>query len=105
MMRLAADKRSMGNPGAQTSSSWMPVVSQPPADQLLAAADVLNGGRKVAILVGQGALNAPAEVSQIADQLGAPVAKAFLARRCWRTTRLSRRAASATSEPRRPLGR
>ena len=78
MMRLAADKRSMGNPGARTSSSWMPVVNQPPADQLRAAADVLNSGRKVAILVGQGALNARAEVTEVADLLGAPVAKALL---------------------------
>ena len=78
MMRLAADKRSMGNPGARTSSSWTPVVNQPPADQLRAAADVLNSGRKVAILVGQGALNARAEVTEVADLLGAPVAKALL---------------------------
>ena len=78
MMRLAADKRSMGNPGARTSSSWTPVVNQPPADQLRAAADVLNNGWKVAILVGQGALNARAEVTEVADLLGAPVAKALL---------------------------
>jgi pyruvate dehydrogenase (quinone)/pyruvate decarboxylase len=78
MMRLAADKRSMGNPGARTSSSWMPVVNQPPNDQLRAAADVLNSGRKVAILVGQGALNARDEVTEVADLLGAPVAKALL---------------------------
>jgi pyruvate dehydrogenase (quinone) len=78
MMRLTADKRSMGNPGARTSSSWMPVINQPPADQLRAAADVLNSGRKVAILVGQGALNARAEVTEVADMLGAPVAKALL---------------------------
>jgi pyruvate dehydrogenase (quinone) len=77
MMRLAADKRSMGNPGARTSSSWMPVVNQPPGDQLRAAADVLNSGRKVAILVAQGALNARTEVTEVADRLGAPVAKAF----------------------------
>ena len=78
MMRLAADKRSMGNPGARTSSSWMPVVNQPSADQLRAAAEVMNGGQRVAILVGQGALNARAEVTQVADLLGAPVAKALL---------------------------
>ena len=78
MMRLAADKRSMGNPGARTSSSWVPVINQPPADQLRAAADLLNSGRKVAILVGQGALNAREEVTQVADLLGAPVAKALL---------------------------
>src|SRR5580693_6718885 len=78
MMRLAADKRSIGNPGARTSSSWMPAVNQPPADELRAAAEVLNSGRKVAILVGQGALNARAEVTEVADLIGAPVAKALL---------------------------
>jgi pyruvate dehydrogenase (quinone) len=78
MMRLAADKRSMGNPGARTSSSWMPVVNQPPNDHLRAAANVLNNRRKVAILVGQGALNARDEVTEVADLLGAPVAKALL---------------------------
>jgi pyruvate dehydrogenase (quinone) len=78
MMKLSADKRSMGNPGARSSSSWMPAITQPPLDQLRAAADVLNSGRKVAILVGQGALNAREEVTQIADLLGAPVAKALL---------------------------
>ena len=78
MRRLASDKRSMGNPGARTSSSWMPVVNQPSAGQLRAAADVLNSGIKVAILAGQGALNARAEVTEVADRLGAPVAKALL---------------------------
>jgi pyruvate dehydrogenase (quinone) len=78
MMRLSADKRSMGNPGGRTSSSWMAVVNQPTADQLRDAADLLNNGRKVAILVGQGALNARAEVTEVADRLGAPVAKALL---------------------------
>jgi pyruvate dehydrogenase (quinone) len=78
MMRLAADKRSMGNPGARTSSSWTPIINQSAANQLQAAANVLNGGERVAILVGQGALNARAEVTEVADRLGAPVAKALL---------------------------
>ncbi len=42
------------------------------------AADVLNTGEKVAILVGAGALGASAEVIQTADLLGAGVAKALL---------------------------
>src|SRR4051812_32695836 len=42
------------------------------------AADVLNAGEKVAILVGQGAMNASAEVASVADVLGAGVAKALL---------------------------
>lgn len=42
------------------------------------AADVLNAGKKVAILVGQGARGASAEVTQVAERLGAGVAKALL---------------------------
>jgi len=38
----------------------------------------LNAGRRVAILAGQGALAARAEVTRLADTLGAPVAKALL---------------------------
>ncbi|HEY0845249.1 MAG TPA: thiamine pyrophosphate-requiring protein, partial [Noviherbaspirillum sp.] len=45
---------------------------------LLAAADVLNAGRKVAMLVGAGALDATEEIIQTADLLGAGVAKALL---------------------------
>jgi pyruvate dehydrogenase (quinone) len=48
-----------------------------PAD-LQRAADVLNAGKKVAILVGAGALGAPDEVIAIAEKLGAGVAKALL---------------------------
>jgi pyruvate dehydrogenase (quinone) len=47
-------------------------------DDLLAAAEVLNAGTKVAILVGAGALGATEEVVAIADLLGAGVAKALL---------------------------
>ncbi|HWJ81481.1 MAG TPA: thiamine pyrophosphate-requiring protein [Nocardioides sp.] len=42
------------------------------------AADVLNAGAKVAVLVGQGARGARGEVEQVADVLGAGVAKALL---------------------------
>jgi pyruvate dehydrogenase (quinone) len=42
------------------------------------AADVLNSGSKVAMLVGQGAAGARAEVQQVAELLGAGVAKALL---------------------------
>jgi pyruvate dehydrogenase (quinone) len=42
------------------------------------AADVLNAGEKVAMLVGQGALGARDEVVLTADRLGAGVAKALL---------------------------
>jgi pyruvate dehydrogenase (quinone) len=42
------------------------------------AADVLNAGKKVAILVGAGALHATDEVIAVADKLGAGAAKALL---------------------------
>jgi pyruvate dehydrogenase (quinone) len=43
-----------------------------------AAAEILEAGEKIAILVGQGARGAAAEVAEIADVLGAGVAKALL---------------------------
>jgi pyruvate dehydrogenase (quinone) len=54
-----------------------PSIVPIPAD-LEKAAEVLNAGHKVAILVGAGALNATDEVIAIADRLGAGVAKALL---------------------------
>ncbi|UVM69913.1 thiamine pyrophosphate-requiring protein [Pseudomonas alvandae] len=50
----------------------------PYEEDLRRAADVLNAGKKVAILVGAGALQATDEVIAIADKLGAGVAKALL---------------------------
>ncbi|GAA4864842.1 thiamine pyrophosphate-requiring protein [Saccharopolyspora rosea] len=50
----------------------------PPADELRRAAEVLNDGSRVAMLVGQGARDAAAEVREVADVLGAGVAKALL---------------------------
>jgi pyruvate dehydrogenase (quinone) len=41
------------------------------------AADVLNAGSKVAMLIGQGAIHAQREVMEVADTLGAGVAKAL----------------------------
>jgi pyruvate dehydrogenase (quinone)/pyruvate oxidase len=50
-----------------------------PADADLArAARVLNPGRKVAILCGQGALNATEQLEETAEVLGAPIVKALL---------------------------
>ncbi|MEW1682471.1 thiamine pyrophosphate-requiring protein [Streptomyces sp. T12] len=50
-----------------------------PADEdLQRAADVLNAGGKVAVLIGQGARGAREEVERLADVLGAGVAKALL---------------------------
>ncbi|ONF69946.1 thiamine pyrophosphate-requiring protein [Amycolatopsis keratiniphila] len=50
----------------------------PPSDEIARAAEVLNAGEKVAILVGQGARNAVTELREVAELTGAGVAKALL---------------------------
>ena len=56
--------------------SWPTAV--PDDEAVRRAADVLNAGSKVAILVGQGARGARQEVEEVAELLGAGVAKALL---------------------------
>ena len=51
---------------------------QPDSIELQLAANILNEGRKIAILAGRGALGAAEQLAAVADRLGAPVAKALL---------------------------
>ncbi|MFD3505104.1 thiamine pyrophosphate-requiring protein [Streptomyces sp. NPDC058676] len=62
-------------PSSLDLGSW---TSIPSDESLRRAAEVLNAGDKPAILVGQGAAGARAEVERIAELLGAGVAKALL---------------------------
>jgi pyruvate dehydrogenase (quinone) len=62
-----------------TSNAPSSRTTVPPEADLRAAADVLRGGEKVAMLVGQGAYGAEAEVAAIAARLGAGVATSLLA--------------------------
>lgn len=50
----------------------------PRDEDLRAAADILNAGKRVAMLVGAGALGCAEELEQVAELLGAGVAKALL---------------------------
>ena len=61
-----------------SSAGYQPPRVIPSDEDLGRAAEVLNAGRRVAMLVGQGALHATDEVVAIADMLGAGVAKALL---------------------------
>jgi pyruvate dehydrogenase (quinone) len=61
-----------------SSLAYTEVRMVPSKDDLLKAADVLNEGERVAILVGAGAKGASEEVIQVAELLGAGVAKALL---------------------------
>jgi len=50
----------------------------PPMNDLHRAADLLNAGKKIVILVGRGALRAGDEIEELAELLGAPIIKALL---------------------------
>ncbi|MFE5037486.1 thiamine pyrophosphate-requiring protein [Streptomyces sp. NPDC056683] len=62
-------------PSSLGMSHYAPV---PDDGDLQRAADVLNSGGRTAILIGQGARGARTEVKEVADRLGAGVAKALL---------------------------
>src|SRR5437588_7015858 len=53
-------------------------VVVPPDSDLDRAAYILNSGKRIAILVGRGALNATDELEVLAETLGAPIIKALL---------------------------
>jgi pyruvate dehydrogenase (quinone) len=57
---------------------YQPPRILPHDEDLDRAAEILNAGERVAMLVGQGALQASEEVAKVADLLGAGVAKALL---------------------------
>ena len=79
-MKLVKSKQSPENHGGRTSSSWSPPRGTPPMEQLRAAADLINSGKKVAIVAGAGCFGARAELRRLAETVGAPIAKAFLAK-------------------------
>jgi pyruvate dehydrogenase (quinone) len=72
------ERRTKRNVPGHTSSVFARRAHLPDADELRQAADVLNAGKKITILAGQGALGATDELEQAADLLGAPIVKALL---------------------------
>ena len=61
-------------------TSTHPAISgnMPQANELRLAADLINHGKRVAILAGQGSLHASDELIQLAELLGAPIVKPLL---------------------------
>jgi pyruvate dehydrogenase (quinone) len=57
---------------------YMPSWPLPPQPLLQVAADMINAGAKVALLVGQGCLQAREEVLALAEKVGGPIIKALL---------------------------
>jgi pyruvate dehydrogenase (quinone) len=66
------------NVSHHTSDVYARGARLPAPDDLGRAAEVLNAGRKVAILAGRGALGAGDELEAVADCLAAPIVKALL---------------------------
>jgi len=60
------------------TSDFYANITVPDRGLLEDAANILNSGRKIVLLVGQGALSAADEVIQVAEKLEAPVVKALL---------------------------
>jgi pyruvate dehydrogenase (quinone) len=73
---MAEPPRAHGAIGSSPQPAATPLV-RPRDEELRRAADVLNAGAKVAMLVGQGARGAADEVLAVADRLGAGIAKAL----------------------------
>jgi pyruvate dehydrogenase (quinone) len=75
--------------GAVYSSEEYPAPPRviPQEQDIRRAAEVLNAGEKVAMLIGQGAFSAAEEVKEVADILGCGVAKALNGRAARRMSR------------------
>lgn len=76
------DTRSQRNIKNHVSSVYARGGRTPAPEDLQEAAALLNAGKKIAILAGQGALHAGAELEQVAEILGAPIVKALLGKAC-----------------------
>ncbi|QYM78820.1 hypothetical protein K0B96_16175 [Horticoccus luteus] len=82
-MPVSSGTRSERNlKGHATTEVFARRAALPAESDVQHAADVLNRGKKVAILVGQGALRAEKEVVAAAEALGAPIIKALLGKAC-----------------------
>jgi pyruvate dehydrogenase (quinone)/pyruvate oxidase len=74
--------RSKRNKADHVSDVWARGARMPDDRDLAKASEILNAGKKIAILAGAGALHATDELEQIAELLGAPIAKALLGKAC-----------------------
>src|ERR687885_483085 len=70
------------NVPGHTTTAYRTPVQTPPEEELRRAAELLRGKARPAILAGQGAPGAGAELLELSDVLGAPIAKASLGKDC-----------------------
>lgn len=79
---LNKDQRSARNKPNHVSDIFARGARKPEPNEIQAAAQILNEGKKVAILAGRGALKAGDRLEKVAEILGAPIAKALLGKSC-----------------------
>ncbi len=77
-MEVQEGNRSERNQPHHVSYVYARSALLPSAEDLARAADILNQGRKIAIMAGRGALDATDELIQLAETLGAPIIKPLL---------------------------
>ena len=78
VQEMPVKHRSKRNVAHHTSDAWARSARLPSDEDLEKAADVLNAGKKIAILAGRGALGATDELLAMAEQLAAPIVKPLL---------------------------
>jgi pyruvate dehydrogenase (quinone) len=70
--------RSSANVSKHSADLYASVHSTPPQEILRRAAELINDGKKVAILAGRGCLGARDEVLELAERVGGPIIKPLL---------------------------
>jgi pyruvate dehydrogenase (quinone) len=80
--KLEEDPRSKRNVEGHDQPVFPAYRIVPPRAELERAAEILNAGQRTAILAGRGALDAGAELEEVAERLGAPILKALLGKGC-----------------------
>lgn len=75
-------RRSKRNVPQHTSDVPAFQAGLPCDDDLAAAAELLNRGKKIVLLAGRGALGAGTELERLAEILGAPIVKPLLGKAC-----------------------
>jgi len=81
-MEVKDKQRSKRNVAGHSADIYSRSARLPNPADLEHAADILNAGKKVAILAGRGALDATDELEEVAEKLGAPIIKALLGKAC-----------------------
>src|SRR6476646_2268173 len=79
---LKEDMRSNRNKPQHVSDEFSIASGRANPREIEKASEILNAGKKVAILAGRGALAAGEQLEQVAELLGAPIVKALLGKSC-----------------------